>query len=172
MKQKVRVLTVKIKTLLNENFFAYLFLLSYVQTTSDGRKKSKQLKLGFFRALKCSYFVLKKFRENSQLTLTSPVILCYFILLGVEKPIKSCPIAMYTYLQEALPRLVMHRTQVRNKWKLPVRFSSTKKNRVYQTKISTRTAVFRSRSEQKTPVTKLFVRCVCVLFSVAKSILE
>ena len=53
-------------------------------------EKSQTIKTRFFfRALKCSYFVLKKFRENSQLTLTSPVILCYFILLGVEKLIKS-----------------------------------------------------------------------------------
>ena len=50
---------------------------------------------------------------------------------------------------------------------------------MHQTKISTKTdksglspAVFRSRLEQKIPVTKYLVCCVCVLFSVAKSMLR
>ena len=58
---------------------------------------------------------------------------------------------MYTYLQQALPRVVIHRTQVvEKKWKLRVRLS------VHQTKISTNTdkhgfspAVVRSKLEQK-----------------------
>ena len=38
---------------------------------------------------------------------------------------------MYTYLQQALLRVVIHRTQeVKKKWKLRVRFSPTKENRV------------------------------------------
>ena len=55
----------------------------------------------------------------------------------------------------------------------------TKGNGVHQTKILTKTdqdgfssAAFRSRIEQKkTPVTECLVCCVCVLFSVAKSML-
>ena len=45
---------------------------------------------------------------------------------------------MSTYLQQALPRVVIHRTPViKKKWKLQVRFSATKENRVHQTKIWT-----------------------------------
>ena len=81
-----------------------------------------------------------------------------------------------TYLQQALPRVAIHRTQVvEKKWKLRVRFSPTKENRVHQTKISTKTdkhglspAVFRSRLEQKTPVTECLVCRICVLFSMTK----
>ena len=50
---------------------------------------------------------------------------------------------------------------------------------MHQTKISRKTdksgffpAVFRSRLEQKTPVTEYLVCCVCVLFSMAKSMLR
>ena len=72
---------------------------------------------------------------------------------------------MYTYLQQALPRIVTHRTQVvEEKWKFRVWFSPTKENRVHQTKISTNTdkdsfspAVFRSRLEQKISATKCLV---------------
>ena len=59
---------------------------------------------------------------------------------------------MYTYLQQALPRVVA-----------TVRFSPMKENRVHQTRISTKTdkdgfslAVFRSRLEQKIPVTECY----------------
>ena len=85
---------------------------------------------------------------------------------------------MYTYLQQALPRVVTHRTQVvEEKWKLRVWFSPTKENRVHQTKISTNTdsfspAVFRSRLEQKISATKCLVCCVFVLFSMAESIVR
>ena len=49
---------------------------------------------------------------------------------------------MYTYRQQALPRVVIHRTQVaKKKWKLRARFSPTKENRVHQTKISTKTDI-------------------------------
>ena len=69
---------------------------------------------------------------------------------------------MYTYLQQALPRVVIHLTkEAKKKWKLRARFSPTKENREHQTKISTKSdksgfssAVFRSRLEQQTPVTK------------------
>ena len=54
-----------------------------------------------------------------------------------------------------------------------------KKNRVHQTKISTKTdidsfspVVFRSRLQQKIPVTECLACCVCVLFSMAKSIIR
>ena len=54
-----------------------------------------------------------------------------------------------------------------------------KENRVYQTKISTKTnndgfspTVFRSRLEQKTRVTECLACCVCLLFSMAKTILR
>ena len=50
---------------------------------------------------------------------------------------------------------------------------------MHQTKISTKTdkssfspAVFRSRLEQKTTVTEYLVCCICVLFSMAKSMLR
>ena len=85
---------------------------------------------------------------------------------------------MYTYLQQALPRIVIHCTQVvEEKWKLRVQHSSTKENRVHQTKISTNTdsfspAVFRSRLEQKISATKCLVCCVFVLFSMAESIVR
>ena len=50
---------------------------------------------------------------------------------------------MYSYLQQALPRVVINRTQVVDKkWKLRVQFSPTKDNRVHQT------AVFNSGLEQ------------------------
>ena len=82
---------------------------------------------------------------------------------------------MSTYLQEALPRVVIHRNQViKKKWTLRLRFSSTKENRVYQTKISMKTdgfspVVFKSRLEQKNPVIECLVYCFCVLFPMAKS---
>ena len=86
---------------------------------------------------------------------------------------------MYSYLQQALPRVVINRTQVVDKkWKLRVRFSPKKENRVHQTKILTKTdkdgfspAVFKSRLEQKLPVNECLVCCVFVLFSTAKSIM-
>ena len=86
---------------------------------------------------------------------------------------------MNSYLQQALPRVVIHRTQaVDNKWKLRVQFSPTKENRVHQTKILTKTdkdgfwpAVLKSRLEQKLPFHECLVCCACVLFSMAKSIM-
>ena len=86
---------------------------------------------------------------------------------------------MYSYLQQAPPRVVIHRTQaVDKKWKSRVRFSPTNENRVHQTKILTKTdqdgfspAVFKSRLEQKLPFNECLVCCVCVLFSTAKSIM-
>ena len=55
----------------------------------------------------------------------------------------------------------------------------TKENRVHQTKVSTKTvkdgfsrAVFRSRLEQKAPITECLICCLCVLFSMAKSMLR
>ena len=86
---------------------------------------------------------------------------------------------MNSYLQQALPRVVIHRTQVVDKkWKLRVQFSPTNENRVHQTKILTKTdkdgfspAVFKSRLEQKLPVNECLVCCVCVLFYMAKSIM-
>ena len=79
---------------------------------------------------------------------------------------------MYTYLQQALPRVVIHRTQVtKNKWKLRVRFSPMKENRVHHTKISTNTgkdgfspAVFRSRLEQKLPLLTFGLLRLCFVF--------
>ena len=44
-------------------FFPEIFSLPYVQTNSNRRKIPKNLKIGFFRALKCSYFVVKVPRE-------------------------------------------------------------------------------------------------------------
>ena len=87
---------------------------------------------------------------------------------------------MYTYLQQAPPRVLLHRTQVvKKKWKMRVWFSPTKENRVHQTKVSTKTdkdgfsrAVFRSRLEQKAPITECLICCLCVLFSMAKSMLR
>ena len=84
---------------------------------------------------------------------------------------------MSLYLQQLIPKVVIHRTKVaKKKWKLRARFSPLKENCEHQTKISTKRdkdgfspAVFRSRLEQKTPVTECFVCCVCALFSMAKS---
>ena len=84
---------------------------------------------------------------------------------------------MSIYLQQLLPKVVIHRTEVaKKKWKLRARFSPLKENCEHQTKISTKRdkdgfspAVFRSRLEQKTFVTECFVCCVCALFSMAKS---
>ena len=84
---------------------------------------------------------------------------------------------MSTYLQQALPRAVIHRIQViKKKWTLRLRFSPTKENRVYQTKISMKTdkdgflpAVFKSRKEQKNLVIECLLCCFCVLFLMAKS---
>ena len=87
---------------------------------------------------------------------------------------------MYTNLQQVPPRVLLHRTQVvEKKWKLRLWFSPTKANRVHQTKVSTKTdkdgfsrAVFRSRLEQKAPITECLICCLCVLFSMAKSMLR
>ena len=64
-------------------------------------------------------------------------------------------------------------------WKLRVRFSPTKENRVHQTKISTKTdkdgfspSAFRSRLEHKTTVSEFLVCCFCVLFFMANYILR
>ena len=86
---------------------------------------------------------------------------------------------MYTYLLQALLRVVIHRTQVvKEKWKLRIRLTPTKENCI-RTKISTKTdkdgfspAEFRARFEQKTPVTECLVHRVCVLFSMGKSMLR
>ena len=87
---------------------------------------------------------------------------------------------MYTYRQQALPRVVIHRTQVaEKKWKLRARFSLMKENRVHQTKISTKTdksgfspAVFRSWLDKKTPTTEYLFCSVFVFFSMAKAMLR
>ena len=87
---------------------------------------------------------------------------------------------VYLYLQQALPRVVIRRTQVaKKKWKLRARFSPTKENCVHQTKISTETdkggfslTVFQVKTRKKIPVTLYLVFCVCVLFSMAKSMLR
>ena len=50
------------------------------------------------------------------------------------------------------------------------RFSPTKENCVLLDGFSR--AVFRSRLEEKTPVTECLVCCVCVLFSMMKSMLR
>ena len=48
--------------------------------------------------------------------------------------------AMYTFPQHALPRVVIHRTQVvKEKWKLRVGLGATKENRVHQTNMATKT---------------------------------
>ena len=81
---------------------------------------------------------------------------------------------MYTYLQQVLPRVFIHRTQVvEKKWKLWVRFSPKKENPVHQTKISTKTDKdsFSLTVFSSVPVTEYLVYCVCVLFSLAKSML-
>ena len=52
---------------------------------------------------------------------------------------------------------------------------SVKENRVHSTRTDLdgfSPAVFRSRLEQKIPVTECLVCCVCVLFSMAKSVLR
>ena len=95
--------------------------------------------------------------ENYQFTHKSLTSLVIFVSVSVEILLKLCPIAMNTYLQQALWRVVIHRTQVvEEKWKFRVRFSLTKDIRVHQKKISTKTykddfspAVFRSRLGQK-----------------------
>ena len=87
-------------------------------------------------------------------------ISCNFVSVSVEIHLKWSPIAMHAYLQQALSRVVIHHTQVvEKKWKLRVRFSPTKENRVHQTKISTKTdkdgfspAVFRSRLNKIFPL--------------------
>ena len=44
---------------------------------------------------------------------------CNFVILIVEIPYKLFPIAIYTILKLAFPRIVMHRTQVaKKKWML------------------------------------------------------
>ena len=42
-------------------------------------------------------------------------ISCNFVSISVEIPSKLWPIAIYTYLRQALPRVVIHRTQVAKK---------------------------------------------------------
>ena len=104
---------IALKSLSHEFFFRKNFGLPYAKTSSDRRNISKNLTLGFFRALKCSYFVLKVFRglagnelagddegncENSQLTLTNPLISFNFVSISLEILLKSCPIMMSTLL--------------------------------------------------------------------------
>ena len=87
---------------------------------------------------------------------------------------------MYTYLQQALPRVLIDRTLVeKKKWKLPVRFSPTKENRMHQTKTSNKTdhdgfspAVFRSRLEQQLPLLKVFSLLSLCFFSMTKHMLR
>ena len=76
---------------------------------------------------------------NSQLKLQISYISCSFVSVRVEILLKLCLIAVYNYLQQALPRVVIYRTPVvKRKWKLRVRFSATKENRVHHTKILTK----------------------------------
>ena len=85
-------------------------------------------------------------------------------------------IAMHSYIQQALPKVVIFRTQVvEKKWKLRVRFSPTKENCAHQTNISTKTDKRRFLAygvQDKIPIPKYLVCCVCVLFSLAKSMLR
>ena len=75
---------------------------------------------------------------------------------------------MHSYIQKALPKVVIHRTQVvEKKWKLRVRFSPTKENRAHQTNISMKTDKRRFLAygvPDKIPITKYLVCCVCVFF--------
>ena len=87
--------------------------------------------------------------------LTLPFCYTYLLIISYFRTryMRDYPIAMNIYLQQALWRVVIHRTQVvEEEWKFRVRFSLTKDIRVHQTKISTKTykddfspAVFRSR---------------------------
>ena len=78
-------------------------------------------------------------------------------------------IAMYTYLQQTLPRVLTHHTQVaKTKWKLQIRFSPTKENRVLVRRFLSCGVEVKIGTKKKTPVTKCSVYCICVLFSVAK----
>ena len=79
------------------------------------------------------------------------------------------------------PRVVIHRNQVVNKkWKLRVRSNPTQENRVRQTKISTKSdndgfspsGGVQVKIRTKIPVVECLVCCVCVLFSMTKSMLR
>ena len=60
--------------------------------------------------------------ENFQFTHKSLTSLVIFVSVSVEILLKLCPIAMNTYLQQTLWRVVIHRTQVvEEKWKFRVR---------------------------------------------------
>ena len=142
------------------------------------------------QTLKCSYFFVKVslgLVANKRVMTKKTVktlswylqifhISCNFVSVSVEIHSKWSPIAMHAYLQQALSRVVIRHTKVvEKKWKLRVRFSSTKENRVHQTKISTKAdkdgfspAVLRSRLNKIFPFTEFLIWSVCVLFPVAK----
>ena len=75
---------------------------------------------------------------------------------------------MYIYLQQALPRVVIHLTQaVEKKWKLRVRFSPTKVNRVHErrsrrrlTKKVSRLRCLGQDKNKKIPVIECLAFCV------------
>ena len=80
-----------------------------------------------------------KLSVDTYKSLTSLVIL--YQSAAVEILLKYFPTAIYTNLQQALQRVLIHRTQeVKKKWKLRgARFSPTKENSLHQTKISKKT---------------------------------
>ena len=100
--------------------------------------------------------------ENSQLTLTNLSQLC------VPPSVSSTESCDTSYSSSREEMEVA--STVQPIWRT---------NRVHQTKISRMTdkdsfspAVFRSRLQQKIPVTECLACCVCVLFSMAKSIIR
>ena len=88
---------------------------------------------------------------------------------------------MSTYFQQALPRIVIHRTQVEEKRNGSCQYGSAPRRRAACIKRRFRPGVTKTVSHprcsgqdqtRKTPVTECFVCCVFVLFSTAKSMLR
>ena len=88
---------------------------------------------------------------------------------------------MSTYFQQAVPRIVIHRTQVEQRKNGSCQYGSAPRRRAACIKRRFRPGVTKTVSHRrcsgqdqtrKTPVTECFVCCVFVLFSMAKSMLR
>ena len=153
-------------------FFSRKYLAYHLYKPILIEEKIQKAQSTVFWDLKCSYLILKVSRALVTNQRVMAHISCNFVSISDEMLLKLWPITMYIYLQQALPRIVIHRTQVaKKKWKLQAWFSPMKENRVHQTKISTETdkggfspAIFRSRLEQKPPFTEYLVCCILFCF--------
>ena len=100
-------------------------------------------------------------------------ICCNFVSVGVDILLKWCPIAMYTYLQQALPRVLIHRTQVRSREEMKVAGTVQPYQGEPRAPNGDEDKRWLGQDQDKwIHVTECLVCWVCVLFSMAKSTLR